>query len=199
MDFENVSQTTLVGPPNLPYGSDAALMPRLPPRAVLSAQASQSTLVAQHRRYPPSFSSLEDSEPEDAPQEPVRSRGATLLIMVALCIAVFLAAIDMVIITTALPTIARSLKADDSGYAWIGSAYLLANAAAVPFWGNVSDIFGRKPALIIANAIFMVGSLIATLAKSLGVLVAARAVQGAGGGGLITLVSVCVGDLFSER
>ncbi|KAK4233806.1 MFS general substrate transporter [Achaetomium macrosporum] len=130
---------------------------------------------------------------------PKRSAGKTALIMLALCLAVFLAALNSVVITVALPTIARELGASDSGYAWIGSAYLLTVAALIPFWGKVSNIFGRKPMLIIANAIFMVGSLVAALAKSLTMLIAGRAVQGLGGGGLITLVNICVGDLFSPR
>ena len=130
---------------------------------------------------------------------PKRSAGETALIMLALCLAVFLAALDSVVITVALPTIARELGASDAGYAWIGSAYLLTLAALIPFWGKASDIFGRKPMLIIANAIFMVGSLIAALSRGLTMLIAGRAVQGLGGGGLITLVNICIGDLFSPR
>ena len=137
-------------------------------------------------------------EPASAPA-PKRSAGKTALIMLALCLAVFLAALDSVVITVALPTIARELGASDAGYAWIGSAYLLTVAALIPFWGKVSDIFGRKPTLIIANAIFMIGSLIAALSRNLTMLIAGRAVQGLGGGGLITLVNICIGDLFSPR
>jgi Na+/melibiose symporter-like transporter len=137
-------------------------------------------------------------EPASAPALK-RSAGKTALIMLALCLAVFLAALDSVVITVALPTIARELGASDAGYAWIGSAYLLTVAALIPFWGKVSDIFGRKPTLIIANAIFMIGSLIAALSRNLTMLIAGRAVQGLGGGGLITLVNICIGDLFSPR
>ncbi|KAL0942766.1 MFS drug [Colletotrichum truncatum] len=130
---------------------------------------------------------------------PMRNKAQTSMLMFALCIAVFLAALDAVIITTALPTIAREVGASDSGFAWIGAAYLLANAASVPFWGKVSDIFGRKPILIIANVTFMVGSLVGALAGSLTMLVAGRAVQGLGGGGLTALVNIIIGDLFSPR
>src|SRR5438876_11155514 len=77
-----------------------------------------------------------------------RGKGKVILLMIALCMAVFLAALDTVIIATALPTIAKNFKASDSGFAWIGSAYLLASAASVPFWGKTSDIFGRKPILL---------------------------------------------------
>lgn len=69
---------------------------------------------------------------EKPPPEEGRSKGKTALIMLALCMAVFLAALDMTIITTALPTIAAHFKSSGAGYSWIGSAYLLANAATVP-------------------------------------------------------------------
>ncbi|KAJ0342140.1 hypothetical protein COL922a_001531 [Colletotrichum nupharicola] len=130
---------------------------------------------------------------------PARSKAQTTILMLALCMAVFLAALDAVIITSALPTISSAVSASDSGFAWIGAAYLLANAASVPFWGKVSDIFGRKPILIIANVVFMVGSLVGALAGTLTVLVAGRAVQGLGGGGLMALVNITIGDLFSPR
>ncbi|KAF9880805.1 hypothetical protein CkaCkLH20_01847 [Colletotrichum karsti] len=130
---------------------------------------------------------------------PTRSKAQTSILMLALCMAVFLAALDAVIITTALPTISREIGASDSGFAWIGAAYLLANAASVPFWGKVSDIFGRKPILVIANVVFMVGSLVGALAGTLTMLVAGRAVQGLGAGGLQALVNITIGDLFSPR
>ena len=136
---------------------------------------------------------------EDQPASPGRSKGKTYLLMFALCMAVFLAALDSVIVTTALPTIAADFKVTDSEFAWIGAAYLLANASSVPFWGKVSDIFGRRPILLIANAIFLVGSLISALSTSITMLIVGRAVQGLGGGGLIILVNICVSDLFSMR
>ncbi|OHE97195.1 hypothetical protein CORC01_07449 [Colletotrichum orchidophilum] len=135
----------------------------------------------------------------DTKISPDRTRAQTVILMLALCMAVFLAALDAVIITTALPTIAREIGSSDSGFAWIGASYLLANAASVPFWGKVSDIFGRKPILVIANVVFMVGSLVSALAGTLTMLVAGRAVQGLGAGGLMALVNITVGDLFSPR
>lgn len=112
--------------------------------------------------------------------------------------AVFLAALDVTIVTTALPTISEHFHSS-AGYTWIGSAYLLGNASSVPTWGKVSDIFGRKPVLLIANVVFMIGSLVAALSNSIGMLIAARAIQGIGGGGLVTLVNICISDLFSIR
>ncbi|KAG9695206.1 putative major facilitator superfamily transporter, partial [Aureobasidium melanogenum] len=127
-----------------------------------------------------------------------RSKGKIALIMTALGMAVFLAALDVTIITTALPTISEYFHSS-AGYTWIGSAYLLGNASSVPLWGKISDIFGRKPVLICANVLFLIGSLIAALANSIGMLITARAIQGVGGGGLVTLVNICISDLFSLR
>jgi MFS family permease len=130
---------------------------------------------------------------------PPRSTMQNVLIMTSICTATFLAALDTTILTTALPTIASSFHASDSGYAWIGSAYLLPNGTSMPFWGKISDIFGRKPILMIANAVFMAGSLIAALSKSLNMLLAGRVIQGLGAGGLMNLTNIVVSDLFSLR
>ena len=103
------------------------------------------------------------------------------------------------IITTALPTIAAHFNASQADYTWIGSSYLLAAAAATPTWGKISDIFGRKPVLLVANIVFFVGSLICGLSINMSMLLAGRVIQGIGGGGLIILVNICISDLFSMR
>ncbi|KAJ5153336.1 Efflux pump dotC [Penicillium canariense] len=122
-----------------------------------------------------------------------------IVVMLALCLALFLAALDMTIISTALPTIAADFGASESGYSWIASSYLLANAACIPLWGKISDIWGRKPIILLANVWFLVGSLICALAKNMGMIIAGRAVQGIGGGGIIILANISVTDLFSMR
>lgn len=131
--------------------------------------------------------------PEDS-----RTTLQTFIIMASLCTAVFLAALDTTIITTALPTISEYFHSD-AGYTWIGSAYLLANAASTPSWGKFSDIWGRKPVLLVANIIFWIGSLLAGVSVNIGMLITARAIQGIGGGGLIVLSNICISDLFSMR
>lgn len=98
-----------------------------------------------------------------------------------------------------MPTIAEHFHATESGYTWIGSAYLLAASASVPLWGKLSDIWGRKPIIVIANATFLVGSLICALSVDIGMLIVGRALQGMGGGGLIILVNIVISDLFSMR
>lgn len=103
------------------------------------------------------------------------------------------------IISTALPTIADNFHATESGYSWIAASYLLANAACIPLWGKISDIWGRKPIILMANVLFLVGSLICALANNLPMIIAGRAVQGIGGGGIIILANISVSDLFSMR
>lgn len=127
-----------------------------------------------------------------------RTKLETTLVVLALCSALFLAALDVTIIATAIPTITEQFQSP-AGYTWIGAAYLLANSATVPSWGKISDIWGRKPILLAAVAIFWIGSLLCALSVSIGMLIAARAIQGIGGGGIIVLVNICVGDLFSMR
>lgn len=134
-------------------------------------------------------------------QPPASSRPPlpVLVAFTALCISIFLVALDTVLIPTALPTISESFHIPDSLYAWTGSAYLLANASSIPFWGTLADVFGRKPVILVANTIFLGGSIICAVSVDATMLVAGRAVQGLGGGGVTVLVYVCVSDLFSIR
>ncbi|KAF2133896.1 MFS general substrate transporter [Dothidotthia symphoricarpi CBS 119687] len=148
---------------------------------------------------PNHFEEFEFQEHHEQPLEISRSSTPSLLAFIALSLSIFLVALDTVLLPTALPTISRSFHIPDVLYAWTGSAYLLANAASVPFWGKLSDVFGRKPVILVANTIFLVGSVICAVSRSATMLVAGRAVQGLGGGGVVVLVHVCVSDLFCIR
>jgi len=130
--------------------------------------------------------------------EETRTAFQTFVIMASLCAALFIAALDITIVATALPTITARFHSD-AGYTWIGSAYLLTNAASIPSWGKFSDIWGRKPIILLAAGVFFVGSVLAATSINISMLIAARAIQGTGGGGLTVLVNICVGDLFSPR
>lgn len=146
------------------------------------------------------MSSMATSSPtKTAPPRKSRPTVPTLLAFVALCLSIFLVALDTVLIPTALPTISLSFHVPDSLYAWTGSAYLLANAASVPFWGKLSDVFGRKPVILTANGIFLIGSIVCAVSVNAAMLIAGRTVQGLGGGGVVVLVHVCVSDLFTIR
>jgi Na+/melibiose symporter-like transporter len=134
------------------------------------------------------------------PAEPEAQRTPlqTSLIMLSLCSALFLAALDVTIVTVAVPSITEEFNSP-TGYTWIGSAYLLASSAGAPIWGKISDIWGRKPILLIAVAIFWVGSVLSATSVNMSMLIAARAIQGIGGGGIVILVNITVSDLFSMR
>ncbi|KAG9962650.1 putative MFS transporter, partial [Aureobasidium melanogenum] len=127
-----------------------------------------------------------------------RSKLKIAAILVALNLALFVAALDQTIVSTALPTIASELHSA-SGYTWVGSAYLLANAAAAPIWAKLSDIWGRKIILLTSVAWFFVSSIICATAPSMSVLIAGRALQGVGGGALIQVTIITISDLFSMR
>lgn len=111
---------------------------------------------------------------------------------------VFLAALDVTIVTTALPTISEHFHST-TGYTWVGSAFLLATAASTPTWGKLSDIFGRKVMLLGAVTVFMLGSTLCGAAISITMLIVGRAFQGLGAGGLLTLVNIVISDIFSQR
>lgn len=96
-----------------------------------------------------------------APEEG-RTNLETTAIILALASALFLAALDVTIVTVAIPTISQEFNST-TGYTWIGSAYLLANAATAPMWGKISDIWGRKPILLMTVGVFWIGSLICAL------------------------------------
>ncbi|KAI9047867.1 hypothetical protein LZ554_008575 [Drepanopeziza brunnea f. sp. 'monogermtubi'] len=171
--------------PNIAFGSEED-DPIVDERGAMSKDAPAASPTTS-TRTPTS------TNPEDT-----RTRLETTIIVLSLCASIFLAALDTTIVTTALPTISEHFHSS-AGYTWIGSAYLLANAASVPLWGKFSDIWGRKPILLVASIVFFVGSLLAATSVSIGMLIAARAIQGIGGGGIIILVNICITDLFSMR
>jgi MFS family permease len=81
----------------------------------------------------------------------------------------------------------------------VGGAYLLASAAAAPMWAKLSDIWGRKPILLVAVVWFLLSSIVCAAAIDIKMLIAGRALQGIAGGGLMQLVMIVVSDLFSVR
>ncbi|KAI9203463.1 major facilitator superfamily domain-containing protein [Polychytrium aggregatum] len=134
------------------------------------------------------------SEPQHKP--PQLSRLSFALIFVGLALALLLAAIDQVIVSSAIPSIGNSFQ-DFERVPWIGTAYLLTSSAMAPTYGKLSDIFGRKSVFLVAIVIFEIGSLICGVATSMDMLIAGRAIAGIGGGGLIGLVLIIISDLVS--
>ena len=120
------------------------------------------------------------------------------LIFSGLMLVMLLAALDSTIVATALPTIVGDLGGLER-LSWVTSAYLLAQTAVTPLYGKLGDQLGRKRILQSAVVLFLVGSGLCGLARSMTMLIAFRAVQGLGAGGLIVLVQATVGDIVSPR
>src|ERR1041385_8218647 len=137
--------------------------------------------------------------PVTTPSAPVRlDHAAVRRIILGLMLAMFLSALDQTIVATALATIGRAY-ADVTDLAWIVTAYLLAATAVTPVYGKLADIHGRRPVLLAGIAIFVAGSVACALSPTMPALIAARALQGLGGGGLIALSQTIVGDAVSPR
>jgi EmrB/QacA subfamily drug resistance transporter len=116
----------------------------------------------------------------------------------AIMLATLLAALVQTIVATALPEIVTDLQGF-SHLSWVVTAYLLASTVTIPLYGKLSDIYGRRALFVIAISLFVAGSLLCGLAASMGQLIAFRALQGLGAGGLIPLAQATVADLFSPR
>jgi EmrB/QacA subfamily drug resistance transporter len=119
-------------------------------------------------------------------------------IIFGLMMAMLLAALDQTIVATALPTIGRDLG-DIAHLPWVVTAYLLSATSAVPIYGALSDIHGRRIMLLVSISTFVAGSVFCALAPSMPALVLARFLQGAGGGGLLALSQTIVGDMLTPR
>jgi len=130
-------------------------------------------------------------------QQPAQPRGL-LVIYTALMLAVLLAALDQTIVATALPTIVSDLGGL-SHLSWVVTAYILATTATTQVWGKLGDQYGRKYLFIAAIVIFLIGSALSGLSHSMVQLIAFRAIQGIGGGGLIVLAQAIIGDVVPPR
>ncbi|GAA2652837.1 MFS transporter [Streptomyces aculeolatus] len=125
-------------------------------------------------------------------------RRTVLLSMAALLSGMLLAALDQTIVATALPTIVSDLGGLDH-LSWVVTAYLLAATAGTPLWGKLGDQYGRKKLFQTAIVIFLIGSALCGIAQDMGQLIAFRALQGIGGGGLMSLAMAIVGDIVPPR
>ena len=121
-----------------------------------------------------------------------------LVVMGGLMAGMFLAALDQSIVGTALPRITSELGGIDK-LSWVVTAYLLTQTASTPLWGKISDLYGRKLIFQAAIITFLTGSLLAGLSQSINELIAFRAVQGLGGGGLFALALATMGDIVPPR
>ncbi len=117
------------------------------------------------------------------------------LVVIAVDLAMALAALDNTVIGTAMPTVVASLGGL-SLFSWVFSIYLLTSTTALPIFGRLSDIFGRRTMFVVAVWIFTGASALCGLATSMVLLIAARAIQGIGAGGIFALSQAVFGDVF---
>jgi EmrB/QacA subfamily drug resistance transporter len=120
------------------------------------------------------------------------------LIFGALMLVMLLASLDQTIVSTALPTIVGEFGGL-AHLSWIVTAYMLATTIVTPLYGKLGDLFGRKIVLQVAILLFLIGSALCGLSRSMGALIAFRALQGLGGGGLIVTTMAAIGDIIPPR
>jgi EmrB/QacA subfamily drug resistance transporter len=117
-------------------------------------------------------------------------------ILFAVMLGLFLGALDQTIVGPALPTVVTQLAGNDI-YVWAVTIYLLTSTISVPFWGKLSDLYGRKPMFMIGIVIFLIGSGLSGLSQNMTELIAFRGFQGIGAGSLFPIALATIGDLFT--
>lgn len=132
------------------------------------------------------------------PEQPEKQPKSVRVVLLALMIAMMLAMLDNMIVGTAMPTIVGDLGGLEH-LSWVVTGYTLATAASTPVWGKIGDMYGRKGAFLGSIVIFLIGSALSGMAQGMGELIAFRAVQGLGAGGLMVGVMAIIGDLIPPR
>ena len=129
---------------------------------------------------------------------PGASQRHVMIVIGALMLGMLLAALDQTIVATALPTIAADLGGLNH-LSWVVTSYLLTSTVATPLWGKLGDMYGRKRLFQLSIVIFLVGSALSGLSQNMAELIAFRALQGIGAGGLIVGAQAIIGDVVSPR
>ncbi len=141
---------------------------------------------------------MTSSAPPASPPSGALSHRQILGVFAGIMTAMLLAALDQMIVSTALPTIVGELGGLDH-LSWVVTAYLLASTVSVPLYGKLSDMYGRKNLFQFAIVLFVLGSVASGAAQTMGQLITFRGIQGAGAGGLIALSMTIIGDVVSPR
>ncbi|KAI5848328.1 major facilitator superfamily domain-containing protein [Tricharina praecox] len=136
---------------------------------------------------------------EDLPIEEWKPTKELYVIFLTLCIITLAAALDATSISVALPIIAEKLHGSAVEAFWAGTSFLLCSTVFQPAYGSFSNIFGRKPLLLVAIVIFTAGSLAGALANNFTVLLIGRSLQGVGAGGIIALTEIILTDIIPLR
>src|SRR4051794_32903914 len=143
------------------------------------------------------MSSLKERAETQAAIAPL-TRNEIRLVFYGLMLGGFLSAVNQTIVASALPTIGRDLG-DFHNLSWVIISYLLSSTVVAPLYGKLSDIYGRRAMMLAALGLFIAGSAACALAPTMPLLIAARALQGVGGGGIVPLVQTTVADMVTPR
>ncbi|KAK3112975.1 hypothetical protein LTR53_010185 [Teratosphaeriaceae sp. CCFEE 6253] len=147
--------------------------------------------ISEHAPLPADDDDLELAKTPSTPASPGRNVYGTLSVLL---IGVFISQTDQSLVLATYGKISSEFSDFDSG-TWLMSSYILAQCVAQPLYGKLSDVYGRKSLLLVAYVLFAFGTLGAGLGRPMGEVVAARAVQGAGGAGMVSMVSIVITDL----
>ncbi len=134
----------------------------------------------------------------DIPEPRELSHREIQRVLTGLMLGMLVAALGQTVVATALPTIVGELGGQDQ-LAWVVSATLLTSTASTPLWGKLSDLYGRKPLFQAAIGVFLLGSILSGLSQTMTQLIAFRAIQGIGIGGLMALSQAIIGDIVPPR
>ncbi len=129
---------------------------------------------------------------------PTMTHRQVMVVMSGLMLGVLMAALDQTIVATALPRIVGDFSALEH-LSWVVTVYLLTSTASTPLYGKISDLYGRKIVFQFAIVVFLIGSILCGLSQNMGQLIAFRAIQGLGAGGLMVMAITIIGDIVSPR
>ena len=160
-----------------------------PPADPPSTAAASGTAATSQAEQPPGA---------DAPVADYLTHRQILIVLAGVMAGMLLFALDQGIVGTALPRIVSELGGLDR-LSWVVTAYLLTSTATTPLWGKISDLYGRRLIFQVAIVIFLLGSALSGLSQNMGQLIAFRALQGVGGGGLFAIALSIIGDVIPPR
>src|SRR3982751_6019815 len=124
------------------------------------------------------------------------SRRRITVLTIGIMLSLLMASVESTVVSTAMPTIVSQLGGLEI-YSWVFSAFMLTSTTTVPIYGKLSDLYGRRVVYAAAMGLFLIGSVLCGRAASMNQLIAARAVQGLGAGGVLPLAFIIVGDIFT--
>lgn len=166
-------------------------------RDATAAVDEHTPLLRNHSRSNTSPQQEEESTSisEDIPTPPFR---LVVVVCTAIWVPVLVASLDSTIVATLVGSVSSSFNKSEQS-SWLGTSYLLSVCCFTPIYGRLCDIMGRKYAMLLALSFFSIGTLLCGLATSMEMLIAARALAGAGGGGLTTCTSTILSDIIPLR